>query len=125
VIGDVLDFSRIEAGKLELESIPFAPQRVIDHVGSLMAEIARLKGVALSVHCAADMPAFVVGDPERLKQCLFNLLSNACKVSPSAARRGCAGSCSLPLGNLLRIHLSSLPRFGRRNECGPSSPLTV
>jgi len=82
----VLDFSRIEAGKLELESIPFAPQKVIDHVGSLMAEIARLKGVALSVHCAADMPAFVVGDPERLKQCLFNLLSNACKVSPRNAR---------------------------------------
>jgi hypothetical protein len=93
VIGDVLDFSRIEAGKLELERIRFSPMRIVGHVGSLMAEIARCKRVRLTVRCSGDVPASVLGDPERLKQCLFNLLSNACKVRARAllpvARGGC------------------------------------
>jgi signal transduction histidine kinase len=84
----VLDFSRIEAGKLELERIRFSPMRIVGHVGSLMAEIARCKRVRLTVRCSGEVPTSVLGDPERLKQCLFNLLSNACKVRGRCC--GCA-----------------------------------
>jgi signal transduction histidine kinase len=70
VISDVLDFSRIEAGKLQLECIPFRARSVIGHVAGLMNEIARSKRVDLAVAVAPDVPAILRGDPERLKQCL-------------------------------------------------------
>jgi len=70
VISDVLDFSRIESGKLELESISFKPRAVMGRVTALMAEIARSKGVALQSTISADIPRVLRGDPERFKQCL-------------------------------------------------------
>jgi len=83
VIGDILDFSRIEAGMLDLEAIPFSPAAVVQHVMALMAQIAAEKGVDIQLRVADDVPPCVIGDPERLKQCLFNLCSNAVKFTPA------------------------------------------
>jgi signal transduction histidine kinase/DNA-binding NarL/FixJ family response regulator len=93
VIGDILDFSRIEAGMLDLEAIPFPPTAVVQDVMALMAQIAVEKGVDMQLQVADDMPPCVIGDPERLKQCLFNLCSNAVKFTPAN------GSVTLTCGN--------------------------
>jgi signal transduction histidine kinase/ActR/RegA family two-component response regulator len=82
VIDDVLDLSRIEAGQLTLESIPFDLRRVLHGVTELMEFGARENGLELEV--VADLPdgSEVLGDPVRLRQILLNLVGNAIKFTP-------------------------------------------
>lgn len=81
VINNILDFSRLEADKLELESIPFDPLELVEDTVSLMAKNAYDKGLELI--CAADhrLPRRVKGDPNRLRQILINLINNAIKFT--------------------------------------------
>ena len=81
VINDILDASRIEAGKLEVEHHPFQPAVVIQNAADLVAEAAQLKGLAYIVEPPADLPDWVEGDAMRLQQILVNLLSNAVKFT--------------------------------------------
>ncbi len=81
VINDVLDFSKMEAGRLELEHVDFELRPLLDEVTSVMAESARSKGVGLEVHCDDSVPGWLTGDPTRLAQVLSNLLSNAIKFT--------------------------------------------
>lgn len=82
LIGDILDFSRIESGKLELRSVPFSAIRLLDEVAIELAERARAKGLYIDVVSFLDVPERVESDPLRLRQVLINLLSNAIKFSP-------------------------------------------
>jgi signal transduction histidine kinase/DNA-binding response OmpR family regulator/HPt (histidine-containing phosphotransfer) domain-containing protein len=81
VIGDVLDFSKIEAGKLELEGTPFCVPDVLDVAVRLLAEKAEAKGLEVACHVADEVPRQLVGDPDRLRQVLLNLLTNAVKFT--------------------------------------------
>ena len=81
VINDILDFSKIEAGKLELESIELDLRANVEDVGSAMAFQAATKGLELIVNVDAQVPGRVLGDPQRLRQCLVNLVSNAIKFT--------------------------------------------
>jgi two-component system, sensor histidine kinase and response regulator len=81
VINDVLDYSRIEAGKLSLESIPFELGKVMHNVASLVALKAQEKRLELLFHIADDVPRRLMGDPLRLAQVLVNLTSNAVKFT--------------------------------------------
>jgi len=81
VLNDVLDFSRIEAGKMTLETIDFAPRQAIEDAVALMAERAHAKGLMLSCEVAADVAPLLRGDPNRLNQVLNNLISNATKFT--------------------------------------------
>jgi signal transduction histidine kinase len=69
IINDILDLSKIEAGKLELERLDFGVQRVVEDVLDLLAERAHGKGLELSGLVEADVPAWVAGDPGRLGRC--------------------------------------------------------
>ena len=80
VIDDILDLSKIEAGKLELESADFSLRAVLAASRSLVADRAEAKGLALEVE-ADDVPDGLRGDATRLKQALLNLLSNAVKFT--------------------------------------------
>lgn len=82
LISDILDFSRIESGKLELRSLPFSAVRLLDEVAIALAERARAKGLYIDVISYLDIPERVESDPLRLRQVLTNLLSNAIKFSP-------------------------------------------
>ena len=81
IINDILDYSKIEAGKLLVEQIPFLLVDVIDRVTTLTAERAREKGLGFQVSLPPQLPRVVQGDPQRLGQILLNLLANAIKFT--------------------------------------------
>ncbi len=81
VINDVLDYSRIEAGKLSLESIPFDINQVMHNVASLVALKAQEKGLELLMLVDEGVPRHLAGDPLRLGQVLTNLCNNAVKFT--------------------------------------------
>lgn len=80
-ISEILDFSKIDAGKLKLDAIAMDPEKVVQEASSLMRDSARSKGLLLEVDMADDLPHSVIGDPNRLNQILLNLLSNAIKFT--------------------------------------------
>ena len=84
IIDDILDLSKIEAGRLTLEQVRFDPREVVDQVRAFVATQADAKGLTLSVD-AATLPGAVVGDPTRLRQALLNLASNAVKFTDQGA----------------------------------------
>ena len=81
VIGDVLDFSKIEAGRLELERTEFSVSEVLDLAGHLLAGKAEAKGLEVASRVHEGVPARLIGDPDRLRQVLINLVSNAVKFT--------------------------------------------
>jgi polar amino acid transport system substrate-binding protein len=81
IIDDILDVSKIEAGKLQLNPIAFRLNDVLQQVTYLLEEMARQKGLTLTVNAAADVPMCLVGDPQRLAQILLNLVNNALKFT--------------------------------------------
>lgn len=83
VVNDVLDFSKIEAGKLEMERVPFDLRRCIAQACAVVAPQAEAKGLRVGVTVAQGLPAWVLGDPHRVRQVLLNLLGNAVKFTSS------------------------------------------
>jgi CheY-like chemotaxis protein len=81
LINDLLDFSKVEAGKLELETIDFNLRAVVEDAVALLAEQARAKGIEVACILHGALPAFTGGDPGRLRQVLLNLVSNAVKFT--------------------------------------------
>ncbi|MCA0449588.1 MAG: response regulator [Proteobacteria bacterium] len=81
ILNDVLDYSKLEAGKLDVESIDFDFRRVLEDVGALMSSKAVEKGIFLVERCDASVPRFLKGDPGRLRQVLLNLAGNAIKFT--------------------------------------------
>ena len=81
IINDVLDLSKVEAGKLELDCTPFLLGQVIDNLESVVGLRAQEKGLAFRIDVAPEVPAALVGDPLRLGQILINLGGNAVKFT--------------------------------------------
>jgi len=83
VINDILDFSKIEAGKLELDNVEFPLHETLADVVDIFASQTASKQVELLGHIPPDLPPWVIGDPERLRQILINILGNAVKFTES------------------------------------------
>jgi signal transduction histidine kinase/CheY-like chemotaxis protein len=81
ILNDVLDFSKMEAGRLELECIEFDLWNTVYETTRLFAESAHRKGIELVCHIAKEVPPIVKGDPVRLAQVLSNLIGNAIKFT--------------------------------------------
>ena len=81
IINDVLDLSKVEAGKLELDIVPFALSQVIDNLESVVGLRAQEKALGFRVEIDRDVPRNLVGDPLRLGQVLLNLAGNAVKFT--------------------------------------------
>ncbi len=81
IINDILDLSKIEAGRLELESVPFSLLALIDETVEMLYYRAKSKRLDLAAHLDPDVPEWLLGDPVRLQQILINLISNAIKFT--------------------------------------------
>jgi signal transduction histidine kinase/ActR/RegA family two-component response regulator len=85
VLDDVLDFSKLEAGKIRLETVPFSLREVAEGVVSLLGHDAAGKGFELVATYDEGLPARVFGDPTRVRQILYNLVGNAIKFTEAGA----------------------------------------
>ncbi len=95
VVNDILDFSGIDAGGVDLESGPFQLRDLLAHVDEQMRPSARAKGLELQIERGETLPATLVGDPSRLEQVLLNLIGNAIKFTAQG---------SVCLSALVRAH---------------------
>ncbi|MBT5413390.1 MAG: PAS domain S-box protein, partial [Rhodospirillaceae bacterium] len=107
IIDDILDFSKMEAGKMAMESTEFELRHVVEGVVELLAPRAQAKNIDISSYIGPDVPTVVLGDPGRFRQVLLNLAGNAVKFTETG---GVAVSASLDRisGNdaVLRINVS-------------------
>ena len=81
IINDVLDFSKLEAGKYKIRPVDFDPRQLVSDSVALFSQRAQEKGLSLDAQVDDDVPATVHGDPDRIKQVLDNLVGNACKFT--------------------------------------------
>lgn len=81
IITEILDYSRLEAGRVVLESAPFDPEATMQDVAELLSPKAHDKGLEIAVTIRGEAPARVMGDDGRLRQILFNLAGNAVKFT--------------------------------------------
>lgn len=106
LINDLLDLSRIEAGRIDLAREPFQIDDVLDQIADLMAPAAQRKGLAYIHWVEPGLPGGLIGDAERLRQTLFNLVGNAVKFT----EQGNVIVRASREGSLLRIHVSDTGR---------------
>jgi signal transduction histidine kinase len=83
LLNEILDFSKIDAQKVDLEFTPFNLTRLLQEISKVFTPEARQKGLALSVKIAPEVPRDIVGDAGRLRQVLINLIGNAIKFTPT------------------------------------------
>jgi signal transduction histidine kinase/CheY-like chemotaxis protein len=98
LVNDVLDLSKLEAGRMRTEHVAFDLHDAIHDAAEVFSAQAQAKGVELLAHCTADLPRHVVGDPARLRQILHNLVANAVKFTAQGEVRVFAAPESGPNG---------------------------
>jgi nitrogen fixation/metabolism regulation signal transduction histidine kinase len=115
ILNDILDFSRMEAGKLELVNEPFDLREAVEEVLDLLVPTAAAKGVELVLRWAPDAPSTFVGDALRWKQVVLNLAGNAVKFTERDARGPARRRPASPASNCA----SRTPASGSRATDSP------
>jgi signal transduction histidine kinase/DNA-binding response OmpR family regulator len=87
IIDDILSFSKLETGMVEIEQVPFGLARLVNSAVRVSLGPAQAKNLELAFELAPDLPPFVRGDEKRIRQVLLNLLSNAVKFTPHGSVR--------------------------------------
>lgn len=105
IIDEVLDLSKIEAGRMELEEAPFGLRALVEGIADALSVQAERKGIALSAAVEAGTPDLLSGDATRVRQILFNLLGNAIKFTEAGEIRVGARALSTGAGRV-RLALS-------------------
>ncbi|MDR7037691.1 signal transduction histidine kinase/FixJ family two-component response regulator/HPt (histidine-containing phosphotransfer) domain-containing protein [Methylobacterium sp. BE186] len=107
IVNDILDFSKIEAGQLSLDPVPFALLPLIDSTVAIVRGSALKSGLRIEAHFDAALPHYVVGDAQRLRQVLLNLLNNAVKFTPSGSVALNVRHCGIgPAGERMRFEVT-------------------
>src|SRR3954452_12251608 len=106
IVNDVLDFSKLEAGKLTLDPKPLDLSPLAQSCCRLMEPMAAEKGLTLNLDLAPDLPAWVMGDEQRLRQILLNLLNNAIKFTERGSITAAVSNAGEGGGSPTRIRFS-------------------
>lgn len=106
IINDVLDFSRMEAGKLTIEAQPFDLYQLLEDVRETLATAADVVGLALEVDVSPTCPRHVMGDEGRVRQVLFNLVGNAIKFTDRGRVLLRAEASDVPDDKSIRLHVT-------------------
>ncbi|MFT5184138.1 MAG: signal transduction histidine kinase/ActR/RegA family two-component response regulator [Flavobacteriales bacterium] len=85
ILNDVLDLSKMRAGKLDIERIPMSPHVIVDNVVQILKFKAEEKGIGLSFKKDSDVPQSMMGDPSRMNQVLLNIANNAIKFTTAGS----------------------------------------
>ncbi len=105
VLNDILDFSRIETGKIDLERIDFSLPQLLEQVQNALRPLALERGIELKVGLAEQSPPIVRGDPTRIQQILLNLAGNAIKFTPAGSVLVLAAYCPDASGPRFRFEV--------------------
>ena len=105
ILDDVLDLSKLDAGKLTIDSVPFSPKHCIDQCAQLFEEEANRKGIFLDVIEDQKPPRQVVGDDGRLRQILVNLIGNAVKFTEKGGITVRTDYQAQPHGYILKVSI--------------------
>jgi PAS domain S-box-containing protein len=105
IVNDVLDFAKLDAGKVEVEAVDFSPEELAKSTAALLFPEARRKGLVLSVSTEPEVPVVAVGDWARLRQILLNLVGNAVKFTERGGVSVCVATepCTDPKRVTLRL----------------------
>ena len=103
LINDILDLSKVEAGRMEVERIACEPQKVLREVVKVLGVRAREKGITLELAAATPIPVMIQSDPGRLRQIVTNLVGNALKFTERGGVRVVARMAGTPAGPQLAI----------------------
>ena len=106
IVNDLLDFSRVESGNVELEDEPFDLGQMIDGVVMLFGEAARVHGVTVYAYIDPTLPATLRGDETRIKQILQNLVNNAVRFTPQGSIRIEVGRAAEPAADGIVVRFS-------------------
>ena len=112
LINDVLDLSKIESGRLEIERVPCSPQQILADVVSVLRVRANEKGIGLEYRWDKGVPETVLADPGRLRQLLVNLVGNAIKFTGRGPRAGHGSGWFPPAAARSWPSASSIPAWG-------------
>ncbi|MFZ5878853.1 MAG: response regulator [Chloroflexota bacterium] len=104
IINNILDFSKIEAGRVDLEQQPFELRACVESAASLLANLADEKGLELSCLIEPGVPAAIVGDENRLRQILLNLLGNGLKFTERGGVSLIVTSAPTPIDGQVELH---------------------
>lgn len=85
LVGDLLDQAQIERGQIQIHRAPFNPRALVDQVTAILNPIAAAKELRLTIEVATDLPITLIGDQQRLKQILTNLVNNAIKFTETGS----------------------------------------
>lgn len=116
ILNDILDYSKLEAGQMQLERLSFSVRQMADDVVSMLGGAAEKKRLQLQVDVSADTPEWIVGDPTRFRQILLNLVSNALKFTGSGSVRIAVTYMAGALPHLVRVEV---------RDTGPGIPADV
>ncbi|RLP27791.1 ATP-binding protein [Mesorhizobium sp. YM1C-6-2] len=106
LIEDLLDYSKIEAGRFDAEPQPMSPREIADNVVELLAAKAFAKDIGLGCHVAPDVPQMITADPGRVRQVLLNLLGNAVKFTDAGGVLLTVTRTKTEKGDLIRFAVS-------------------
>lgn len=101
LVNDILDLSKIEAGRMEKEAVPLDPGELIASLVSLLSPRAEAKGLALRSRIAPEVPGTLIGDPGRFNQVLMNIVGNAIKFTAEGYVSIAVDMEKLPSGQIM------------------------
>ena len=104
LIDEIMDLSKVEAGRMELEQIPFDLRAALEDIVVLLRTLAEAKGLTIELVYGADAPIRLVGDPARIRQVVMNLVGNAIKFTERGSIRVVVEACGgTPTRSCLKI----------------------